>query len=164
MYTHTLSRCITRVHTAGNVNNGRERGGASSLANFTHLRRRWTPLERATMGVQGDEPGPRTGSCNRYRRTAVHREYGDFHELSRTRARLPSTNVHHSPPHRTKRLPHLRRSRSSPPLPSTHSSLSSSSHHFYRACALVDCGAIPLGAKFKCRISFSTLYICIFVL
>lgn len=92
--THTTYRAVhTRTH-CGNVNNGRERGGTSSFATY-HSRRRWISLER--VGVQGDEPGSRTGSCNRYRRTAVHREYGDFHELSRTRARLPSTDVHHSP-------------------------------------------------------------------
>lgn len=97
-YTHTLlsrDALYTRVHTARNVNNGRERDGTSSFVAY-HPRRRWTPSEKATMGVQR-ESASRTGSCNRYRRTAVHREYGDFHELSRTRARLPSTDVHHSP-------------------------------------------------------------------
>lgn len=154
--THTTYRAVhTRTH-CGNVNNGRERGGTSSFVTY-HSRRRWISLER--VGVQGDEPGSRTGSCNRYRRTAVHREYGDFHELSRTRARLPSTDVHHSP-----HSPDKAFAASATMLAASRHCLPPPTRHFCRACALVDCGAISLGARFKCRISRSQLYIYMFVL
>lgn len=152
MYTHHLSRC-THAYTL------RKRQQRARTRRYIILRYLSLPAP-VNIFREGGRPGRRAGVSDR-----VVQQVSPDGRPSRIR-RLPRTLTDARAASQHRRTPFTTLTGQSVcsicddarRLSSRHC-LPPPTRHFCRACALVDCGAISLGARFKCRISRSQLYI-----